>query len=291
MYFPALADSLWQQSGLDSRPSCSARSTRSAAGYSESIGPMSRSTTTSEPLRQTSFLDPSTSSPGDSPANLTASPGSDSARQTTATSGRKWLALLAKSGPAGSLVKTLLASSRWRSTIVCLTWKASATKRGRLYFRLVPSTPRIDETASGLWPTVTINGNNNRAGLSAKSGDGLATAVKLALIPTPRTEGFDAGRHRGKTDSLHSYAKSLLPTPAKADGERGSEHYYHGPSNPTLLGAARLLATPQYHDYKSGTGFDPEGRGHSPQLRHIAGGTLNPEWVLWLMGYPDGWLD
>ena len=37
-----------------------------------------------------------------------------------------------------------------------------------------------------LWLTPTVNGNNNRAGLSAKSGDGLATTVKM--WPTPRRQ-------------------------------------------------------------------------------------------------------
>lgn len=36
----------------------------------------------------------------------------------------------------------------------------------------------------------------------------------------------------------------LAPTPVKADGERGSESYYHGESNPTLKGWAALLPTP-----------------------------------------------
>jgi hypothetical protein len=47
--------------------------------------------------------------------------------------------------------------------------------------------------------------------------------------------------------------------------------------------------TPQAQDYKSGTGFNPEGRGHTPQLRHISGGLLNPDWVETLMGFPVGW--
>ena len=34
------------------------------------------------------------------------------------------------------------------------------------------------------WPTPTVNGNHNRAGLSAKSGDGLATAVRTWPTPT-----------------------------------------------------------------------------------------------------------
>jgi hypothetical protein len=34
-------------------------------------------------------------------------------------------------------------------------------------------------------PTPTVFGNNNRAGLTEKSGDGLATAVKALRLPTP----------------------------------------------------------------------------------------------------------
>jgi hypothetical protein len=90
-----------------------------------------------------------------------------------------------------------------------LTWKVSATPRGRLLFRLLPSVLPIDETDSGsllptptasntkavhlrtngrpprsYLPTPTVKGDYNRAGLSAKSGDGLATQVGGALNPT-----------------------------------------------------------------------------------------------------------
>jgi hypothetical protein len=40
----------------------------------------------------------------------------------------------------------------------------------------------------GLWPTPTVHGNTNRAGVSAKSGDGLRTAVmrlEAGHWPTP----------------------------------------------------------------------------------------------------------
>ena len=42
-----------------------------------------------------------------------------------------------------------------------------------------------------LWPTPTVNGNNNRAGMSEKSGDGLATAVKS--WPTPCATMYKGG--------------------------------------------------------------------------------------------------
>ena len=31
--------------------------------------------------------------------------------------------------------------------------------------------------------------------------------------------------------------------------------------------------------------------GNHPQVRGTGGGTLNPTWVEWLMGYPNGWTD
>lgn len=38
----------------------------------------------------------------------------------------------------------------------------------------------------GLWPTPTVSGNHNKSGMSEKSGDGLSTAVKRSLWPTPK---------------------------------------------------------------------------------------------------------
>lgn len=47
-----------------------------------------------------------------------------------------------------------------------------------------------------LWPTPTVNGNNNRAGLSAKSGNGLATAVRM--WPTPRQQSSTGVSNHGE---------------------------------------------------------------------------------------------
>lgn len=47
------------------------------------------------------------------------------------------------------------------------------------------------------------------------------------MLPTPRVEGFDAGRHRGQIDSLHSFIKaypsSRQATPASHSHSPGSE--------------------------------------------------------------------
>ena len=52
---------------------------------------------------------------------------------------------------------------------------------------------------------------------------------------------------------------------------------------------AHLYPTPVAHD---STGVSPaDYKRHSPPLGCYAGGSLNPEWVEWLMGYPTGWTE
>ena len=59
------------------------------------------------------------------------------------------------------------------------------------------------------WPTPTVNGNNNRAGLSAKSDDGLATAVKMC--PTPRRQSnIGASEHGEGGPDLQTVAGGQL---------------------------------------------------------------------------------
>lgn len=88
-------------------------------------------------------------------ANLSPLPGSEEARKMTVTSGLKCLELSRKSGPVGCLVRTLLESSTWHSTLCYLTWKPKVTKLRHLLFQLAPSAPRTEGTGYGLWPTAT----------------------------------------------------------------------------------------------------------------------------------------
>lgn len=130
---------------------------------------------------------------GDSPASRLVLPGSEEARKMTVTSGRKCCGLYQRSGPLGSLVRTLLVSYPWRSTRCYLTWKASATPAKRLLFRLVPSMPRIDGTDARLWATPAARdykGANSVDHLTREGRrnhtDQLANAVKL--FPTPKAQ-------------------------------------------------------------------------------------------------------
>ena len=115
-----------------------------------------------------------------------------------------------------------------------------------------------------LWPTPSVCGNYNRKGASLNSGDGLATAVKLWPTPKASASGPDYARMNregsGGDDLATAVARGLVPSPGA-------------------------------NDWRSGKGFDPKERGHSPQLRHLADGQLNPTWVEWLMGFPLGWTE
>lgn len=110
-----------------------------------------------------------------------------------------------------------------------------------------------------LWPTPTVKGNYNKAGLSAKSGDGLATAVKQ--WPTPMASDWRSG----------------LTTEATAA------------KNSRPLREVVRWRTPNTVDAKGGT--RKPGTGSQVQLCHQTGGGLNPDWVEALMGWPPGWSD
>ena len=94
-------------------------------------------------------------------------------------------------------------------------------------------------------------------------------------------------RRTKETDS------GLWPTPTSSVG--GANH--NSPSVVSgkrfamnLAGAVQSFPTPTRRDYKSGTGAQ-DRPGHSPPLSNVIGGTLNPTWVEWLMGWPLGWTD
>jgi hypothetical protein len=222
-------------------------------------------------------------------ASPSASPGSAAARETTAGSGLRWCALLTRPSRAGLLVRTLLGSSRWGSMIVSLTWHASATKRGRLLFRLRASEPSTAGIGSGLWPTPTageFRTNDPERLLERReeckrrhggNGFGLTlgnamTLVEAGLLPTPNaaraandTTLRASGDGRAKPNKLGwAVAERLLPTPlaSDADGGRTTKGQDRGAETGLRLAVKeRLLPTPRSE------GFDAWGhRGRDDSL-------------------------
>jgi hypothetical protein len=213
-----------------------------------------------------------TSLPADSLASHSVLPGSAEARRITVISGRKCSVLSKSAGPVGCLVRMCLGSSEWNSMRVYLRWKVRATKQGRLLFQLAPWTRRTDGTEFGLWPTARSRDwkGQTQRGKHAPM-DGLPNAVAANLWPTARaTDGNKGSRtlegsrremERGRNIDLGTAVK-LWPTPHASCGTGASRTQQGGMNLQTFVAEMESPA------------------GH-----------LNPRFVEWLMGYPDGWTD
>lgn len=249
----------------------------------------------------------------------------------TVTSGRKCCELLKSCGPVGSLVKMLLESSIWRSTRCYLTWKAAVTPARRLYFRLVPRTPRTDGTEFALLgtptaqskvrskafregrtpnpaefammrPTVTASDWKRREPNSHQQG--LAEATKLRPTPTQRDyKGANSAEHltrdskRNHTDQLANAVK-LFPTPTVQDYKsRGPNSKQQGLPEMVKMfpmpttGAGMCGGSGNYQQLKDLVSQGVISEEERRSMASGSGGQLNPDWVEWLMGFPIGWTD
>ena len=185
----------------------------------------------------------------DTLASLLVTPGSDEARKMTATSGLRLLDFYRKSGPVGLLVRTLLGTSLWGSTMYLLTWKASTTPHKRLLFRLQPSTPHTDETESSLWPTVTASDTMEVEGKfrpsrieTGRKTDYLCRMVKM--WPTPHANCHTGAGEKGEGGMNIQTAVKLWPTPKASDGTHGGPNQRDSRGNPALPSAIHLWRTP-----------------------------------------------
>jgi DNA (cytosine-5)-methyltransferase 1 len=129
--------------------------------------------------------------------------------------------------------------------------------------------PRTAGSESGYWltcPTPTVKGNYNKAGLSDKSGDGLATWA--AQFPTPTS----------------------TPYGTRNNGHRPDGSTYRTAGSPSLDTMARhaLWPTPTAQD-AANNGAPSQMERNTPPLNAAVGGALSPTWVEWLMGWPLGW--
>lgn len=249
-----------------SEPACellpSASETSSVEPSSESTGPTSHASMTFTPLMQSDWigLDELISSAAASPASPSPSLETRKRTRTTATSGRKCAESLHSQDPLGSLAKTLLASSRWRSTTCSLTWKVSATPRGRLLFRLVPSMHPTEGTAFGsLLPTPSASSyGTNQGGAAGRVGKirpSLETMARQGLWPTPMARDYK-GQGMSVARRLTRNPDNLSSAVMATDGS--------GTLNPTwvewLMGfplehtALELSATPSSHRSRKSSG-------------------------------------
>ncbi len=223
-----------------------------------------------------------------SPASPSLLPGSEAARQTTASSGRRCLESYRYSNRHGyslrTLVASLLSTTDWSSSVCYLTWREKATKSSRLLFQLAPSTPRTGAIGCGLWPTPQAADSAQGAVISEDD--------RFVTLPSGRLRRINRNGVDGSCGLAREVVVKMWPTP-HGNCHTGAGEHGTGARN---LQTAVLLPTPKGRDWKGQT-----QRGiHAPQdgLQNmdngdgkLIGGQLNPEWVTWLMGYPPHWTD
>lgn len=220
----------------------------------------------------------------------------DSSLKTTPDiSGLRCLGLSGNSGPLGLLERTLLGSSNWAWMKYSLTWKAKATPQGRLIFQLARLEPRTSDNGSGLLHTPTAKANQTAPSMVTRGSGNWVSS----FWPTPTTTEAKSDTHnvQNRIDKnkqvMLCHAVRMWPTPQAADYKNMDT------ANQRMLSSeVKLYPTPVT---PTGGGERSGDRAGTGTLNYMArsgqltdqkgGGSLNPMWVAWLMGYPTEYLN
>ena len=183
-------------------------------------------------------------------------------------------------------------------------------------------TPRIEGKDFSSWPTPRVsdtegavakgvekqNGNysrKNKKGVrwGVKLKDAVDYEEKQKMWPTPKTSDmYSAHMKENKQGVPHDVAKGNLrgtvqmyPTPKARDWkDSGSiEKLAETKSQESLMHrvAKQMFLTPTANEDAAGRPGTKMQKmlGNHPEVRNKGEGTLNADWVEWLMGYPPGW--
>lgn len=266
-FLPELVGESSEESSWDGEPSARSRSTRIAGKcFSGASGtacfPCSPSGTISERFTGSRRVDLWMLSLRASRASPSASPESELAKTTRETFGPK---------QSGSFAKYDPDSASWKMSQASLlpdisdeyseTWPRAGTMRDGIVSQRLPLAPLTRGIGFGSWPTICAS-EGEKGSPNRLYGDGRPT-LSAAVHRWPTPHGFSKdGKSNGPSGNELGRAVNRWPTPLKSEGGGGWQ--------------------------------DPEKRregGHSPKLRDVIGGSLNPTWVELLMGWPMGWTD
>jgi len=172
------------------------------------------------------------------------------------------------------------------------TLPRSGTMRNGIVSRLPPLVPRISGIAFSFWPTPTVpNGGRSPKGGMSPTGmtpDGkkrqvdLQHAVRMVerqMWPTPRASEYK--NPRGKTGN-------------RSDANRAKAGWTL--SEMVREAERQMWPTPTARDWRSDKASSATHAKNSRPSSEVAAqgqasGALNPQFVEWLMGFPDGWTD
>ncbi len=223
-------------------------------------------------------------------------------KTTPVTSGQKCLELSGNAGPLGLLERTLLGSSNWAWTKYSLTWKAKATPQGRLIFQLARLAPRTSDPGSGLLHTPTAKANQMAPSMMARGPGNWASTLWPTPDATPRgpAKKWTGTRPSGAKESLTlQTAAKMWPTPTSSEGT-GAQKNTGRTGGRSLRETVQMWPTPTVQDSANNGGPSQFKRNSLPLNAQVyvtpetdpkTTGSLNPQWVAWLMGYPTEYLN
>jgi hypothetical protein len=234
--------------------------------------------------------------------------------EPAAACGDTWRGSLARFDPVTSSWKTAQRSLLEDSDESSVTWPRSGMTAGGLCWELPTLERRISGTGSGLWPTPQTRGFTNDGDLMAlgrmcdsyeemsRMAYRAADKKKQQYWPTPTCP--NGGRSVAHVTDWRSERTAYNAAGKKVQVDLG-QAVKRWPT-PTVCGnynrkglsdksgdglATAVYQTPVARMWKD-NGMNPsELERNSPTLAMQAGGSLNPTWVEWLMGWPLGWTD
>lgn len=155
------------------------------------------------------------SSPPEYPVNLFRMPENGEEETMTVISGRRLLGLLTKSGPLGSLLKTLLESSLWSKEGFSLTWEAIP-----LY-----SKRKTNFTDTNLKEPSPLNESAANLRITDIRSNRCLFRLRLSTPPTGETESFSSPLMLTPTSVMYSDTPEEMQARKKRNGYRNGTKY------------------------------------------------------------------
>ena len=245
-------------------------------------------------------LIPSTLLQEDTLANLSPSQVEKKVKKIRDTSGQSILDLSKNSDRLGLLEKMLVDTLNSVSTPLSRTWRVKTTPLGRLVFQLRASVPTTKEKESGLWLTPSATTISTRSKESMEKRKKYRESIGRTTVPpgnlAEQVQHGHKATHMWRTPDAHSGRGPSSEKRMKMKLEKGMPISI----NDQVAHPHLMWPTPTTRDYKdSGKAVTNSDRSSLPirvatkdkEQWVKGGGSLNPTWVEWLMGYPSGWTD
>jgi len=169
------------------------------------------------------------------------------------------------------------------SVLCAVTWKAWVTSSGQCRSKPRARVRSISGTAIGLWPTPdTMAGPHGTRGISTNPAHQSARDLQATTWATPVARDWRSDRSQKTGEELYGMKGRPLARQAMEAATWVS---------PIATDAHRGVLPPRPHDTGIPLSQQIEAtlNGSNVQTENL--GQLNPEFVCWLMGYPQEWVN